>query len=276
MHLADWLNTHSGTAHLYDVERAGYTSYAMRAAIAERRVRRIRRRWLATPAAPENLLVAATLGARLSCLSAAAHFGLWHLDDGLLHLSVPPNAGHFDAGPHRAHWGRGPLPSPRYGLVEPLENALVHIADCQPFENALAVWESAQNRDAFSPEYLAGLHLRSAAANRVRTASTSLSYSGIETIPRVRLERLGIRVQQQVLVDGHRLDGLIGERLVLQIDGFAYHQADQRGRDIAADRRLVLRGYTVLRFDYKQILFDWPTVEAQILAAMARGAHLAR
>ncbi|PPL15982.1 DNA/RNA helicase, partial [Microterricola pindariensis] len=49
-----------------------------------------------------------------------------------------------------------------------------------------------------------------------------------------------------------------------------------RGRDIAADRRLVLRGYTVLRFDYKQILFDWPTVEAQILAAMARGAHLAR
>ena len=83
-------------------------------------------------------------------------------------------------------------------------------------------------------------------------------------------------MRQQVVLDGHRVDGLIGERLVLQIDGFNYHSTpEQRRKDIAGDRRLALRGYTVLRYDYTQILFTWPVVEAEILAAMARGLHLA-
>ena len=34
-------------------------------------------------------------------------------------------------------------------------------------------------------------------------------------------------------------------------------------------------GYTVLRFDYVQIMFEWPFVEGTILAAMAQGLHLA-
>ena len=132
------------------------------------------------------------------------------------------------------------------------------------------------NKGLVHPDYLAGLTLRSAAARRVRTASSSLSDSGVETIPRARLERIGIRMRQQVVLDGHPVDGLIGDRLVLQIDGFSYHSTpEQRRRDIAGDRRLTLRGYTVLRFDYKQILFEWATVEAEILAAMARGLHLA-
>ena len=46
--------------------------------------------------------------------------------------------------------------------------------------------------------------------------------------------------------------------------------------DIAHDRRLALLGYTVLRYDYRQILFDWPRVEAEILQAMAQGLHLAQ
>ena len=46
--------------------------------------------------------------------------------------------------------------------------------------------------------------------------------------------------------------------------------------DIAHDRRLALLGYTVLRYDYRQILFDWPRVEAEILHAMSQGLHLAQ
>lgn len=275
MNLVAWLNARSGIAHAGDVELAGFHRRAITAAVASGQVHRIRRRWLATPAAPEALRAAAALGARLSCLSAAARLGLWHLPDGRLHLSVPPNAGRFDNAGHCAHWGVGPVPVSRFELVEPLENALVHLADCQPFENALAVWESAQNKGMLHPDYLGGLRLHSASARRLRAASSSLSDSGIETIPRVRLERIGIRMRQQVAIDGHRVDGLIGERLVLQIDGFTYHRApEQRRSDIAADRRLVLRGYTVLRVDYKQVLFEWPLVEREILASIARGLHL--
>lgn len=274
MNLAAWLDARSGIAHSSDAARAGFTRYAIEAAVSSSAVERIRRRWLATERAPADLRIAAHHGARLSCLSVAAQLSLWHLTDGLVHLSVPPNAGRYSAVEHRAHWGGGPVQPPLLSLVEPLENALVHVADCQPFENALAVWESAQNKRLVHPDYLSGLPLRSAAARRVRAASSSFSDSGIETIPRVRLERIGVYMRQQVSIDGHRVDGLIGDRLVLQIDGFDYHSTpEQRRKDLAHDRRLALQGYTVLRFDYKQILFEWPLVEAEILAAMARGMH---
>jgi very-short-patch-repair endonuclease len=35
----------------------------------------------------------------------------------------------------------------------------------------------------------------------------------------------------------------------------------------------VTRGYVVLRFDYHQILFEWPHVLETILTAIAQGAH---
>ncbi|MFJ6654036.1 DUF559 domain-containing protein [Microbacterium sp. NPDC091313] len=64
--------------------------------------------------------------------------------------------------------------------------------------------------------------------------------------------------------------------LAIQIDGFAHHRAADRRRDIAADARLALLGYTVLRFDYRQILFEPDAVRATVVAAMAQGLHLRR
>jgi len=37
----------------------------------------------------------------------------------------------------------------------------------------------------------------------------------------------------------------------------------------------MLQGYTVLRFDYHQVMFDWPHVERAILGAIAQRRHLA-
>jgi very-short-patch-repair endonuclease len=37
----------------------------------------------------------------------------------------------------------------------------------------------------------------------------------------------------------------------------------------------VFRGYTVLRYDYKEILFEWPRVEQEILQAIAQRLHRA-
>jgi integrase len=56
--------------------------------------------------------------------------------------------------------------------------------------------------------------------------------------------------------------------------GFAHHSIpSQRRRDIAADARLVTRGYVVLRFDYHQILFEWDRLLETVVTAMAQGAH---
>jgi very-short-patch-repair endonuclease len=91
----------------------------------------------------------------------------------------------------------------------------------------------------------------------------------------VRLKRIGIAMQQQVVIDGHAVDGRIGKRLLMLVDGYGPHSAvERRRRDLRQDARLTLMGYTVLRFDYAQILFDWPFVESSILAAMAQGSHL--
>jgi len=109
----------------------------------------------------------------------------------------------------------------------------------------------------------------------VRAVASGLADSGLETLPVSRLAASGIRVDQQVLLEGHSVDGLIGDRLVLQTDGFSFHStAEQRREDIAHDRRLALLGYTVLRYDYRQVLFEWPRVEAEIRQALAQGLHL--
>jgi very-short-patch-repair endonuclease len=71
------------------------------------------------------------------------------------------------------------------------------------------------------------------------------------------------------------VDFVIGERLVIEVDGAEYHTDPVR---FEADRRrdalLSARGYRVLRFSYRLVIDDWPTVETAVLAAVARGDHL--
>lgn len=214
-------------------------------------------------------------GGRLTCDSAARHYGFWTFDDARLHVSVPRHAGRTDPNVIR-HWGVGPVAPHPLELVEPVENVLFHAARCLPHERALVIWESALRKGATSLDILHRLPLRSRRAQDLLAACSLLSDSGIETIPVSRLARIGITVRQQVELLGHRVDGLIGERLVYQIDGYDFHRdAVQRRRDIAHDRRLALAGYTVLRFDYVQVLFEWESVEQQIRLAIAARAHLA-
>lgn len=276
MELGIWLNQHGGIAHSQQVLRAGFTRFAIRQNVAGGVCARIRRDWLALPTAPMDLRAAAALGGRVACLSVARRLELWHLPDGMNHVTMPRNRAVAASDTLRVHWSTGPVPVARFALAEPIENALVHLAECQPFENALVVWDSALNKNLVTQQSLARLHLRGAAARAVRDVASGLSDSGLETLPVARLALTGIRVSQQVMLEGHKVDGLIGDRLVLQSDGFSFHSsAEQRRADIAHDRRLALLGYTVLRYDYRQILFDWPRIEHEILRAMAQGLHLA-
>lgn len=90
-----------------------------------------------------------------------------------------------------------------------------------------------------------------------------------------RLGPWGLRLRQQVRLAGRFVDLVIGESLVIQIDGFEHHSSSSdRTRDVAHDAELMLRGYTVLRFTYAQIIRDWPAVERTIARAVAAGLHL--
>ncbi|MCP2032215.1 very-short-patch-repair endonuclease [Okibacterium sp. HSC-33S16] len=275
MNVQAWLNLRDGIAHRGDAFDAGFTGYAIRKAIGEDRVRVVRRQWLYTRRCPAPLVTAASLGARLTCLTAAKQLDLWTIDDDRTHLAVARHAVVRPSAGLRLHWGEPLVPVGPFELVDPVENLLAHLADCQPFENAIVVFDSAVRKEMVNHVQLSKWQLRSRAFRRLAQATSQFSDSGIESLPVIRLRRRGIEMRQQVFIDGHPVDGLIGERLILQIDGYGPHSdPKQRRRDLAQDARLVLRGYTVLRFDYYQIMYGWDSVEATVLAAMAQGLHL--
>jgi very-short-patch-repair endonuclease len=272
--LREWLNRAGGIAHTSTARVAGFTDQDMRTAIARDDIRRLRRSWLITPAAPPPGIRAVIAGGKLTCLSEAARLGLWVPDDDTLHVSRTPTSSERLDPEIRYHWSRGPSPVARRAWREPLINVLAHVAACVPREEGLAVWSSALRLTELTHEHLARVKWAGPAARFAAANASLLSDSGLETYVVERLRPFGVRLRQQIWIEGHPVDVLVGDRLVIQIDGFEHHRtAKDRRRDIAHDARLVLLGYTVLRFDYSQVVFGWAEVESTILTAMSQGLH---
>ena len=275
--LTEWMSALGGVVHTATTIEAGYSKYVIAQAVASGAVERVRRSWLALPTADVRLRRAAEAGGRLSCVDAAAREGAWTPpSDGTTHLAFRPTASRIVGEELTQHWGDGPSPVAPHTIQDDIINILFHVARCQPVRLAFAVWESAVRLQKVDAEVLRRVRWRSPVAVELSDAVSVLSDSGTESVFVRGIRRMGLPVTQQVWVDGHRLDARIGERLLVQIDGFAHHSsAPDRRRDITADARLSLRGYTVLRFDWYQVLFDWPYVERIVRAAVAQGLHLA-
>ncbi|WP_461474347.1 endonuclease domain-containing protein [Microbacterium sp. HJ5] len=194
-----------------------------------------------------------------------------------IHLHVPPHAGPTGLGPEFdgvVHWTTPLAPASPHALVDATEDVLEHVARCLDREAALVVWESALRTERLSVEAVRRIRWMSRAAAELAQRVTGLSDSGLETIFVVRLSSWGLPIRQQIVIAGHRVDVLIGDRLIVQLDGFAFHStAAQRARDAAHDAELALRGYVVLRFTYAQVIHDWPAVERTVVRALAAGAH---
>ncbi len=193
-----------------------------------------------------------------------------------MHLHFPPN-GVSGILPDRAvrHWNVPLVPVAAHRLVESVEDTLAHVAECLPHEAALILWESAMRKEGLHSDAIRRVPWRSATAQRCAEQAQGLSDSGLETIFVDRMRPWGLPLRQQVVLAGRPVDALIAELLVVQLDGFAHHSSSaDRTRDLAHDAELRLRGYTVLRFSYSQVLHDWRFVERTLLRAIAAGAHL--
>ncbi len=99
--------------------------------------------------------------------------------------------------------------------------------------------------------------------------------SGLESILRLRLLLLGIRLDCQVEIDGvGRVDFVVGGRVILEVDGRENHVGpDRRHRDLMRDAAASAKGFETLRFDFAMVLHDWPTVVAAIEHALRRTAR---
>ncbi|MDX2375503.1 endonuclease domain-containing protein [Microbacterium sp. LRZ72] len=262
-----------GVARSARLIEAGTPKWAITDAVALGLLVRLRRVWVATPDADRELVAAARAGVVLSCVTAAKRRGLWVLDAEHLHVAVHAHSGAVHASGATVHWKAPIVPRPPGILEDALENVLVLVAGCQPREAALAVWESALRQQLVDPLSLERMPLPAAARELLASASP-WSDSGVETfvVPRLRWMRLPLR--RQVWLAGHRVDLLIGDRLVLQIDG-GHHVGAQRERDIAHDAELRLRGYHVIRIGYWQVIERWHEVQDVLMRAVAQGLHRA-
>lgn len=169
------------------------------------------------------------------------------------------------------HWRTPIQPRPPDALVDPLVNTLDAVAHCLPLEEAVAVWDSALNNKLIEYAVLARLPFKGV-AKQVLLRASRFADSGLESYVRQRLAWLRLRIVAQAWVLGHRVDFLIGERLILQIDG-AQHEGAQRTSDNTHDAELSLRGYEVIRVGYWQVVDDWPAVQQLIMMAIAQGLH---
>lgn len=270
------MQAHRGVAHSSQLRAAGVSEHEIRTAVSSGEMQRVRRSWLLSETCSPARRAAASVSGRITCVTAAAEHGLWVPDHSGFHVSVPPTRSRAGGTGIVLHWARAPIPVPRNCVDEPLLNVLFHVARCLDRSEASAIWESALRTGATTLTQLRRTQWGALAATQVLERVGDQSDSGVETTFVSIARSCGVEVRQQVLIDGHPVDALIGERLVVQLDGFEFHgQAKDRRKDLRQDARLILLGYAVLRFDYQQVMFDPRYVQETLINAIAQGLHLA-
>lgn len=263
-----------GVMRVERLRELGFRRTLLESVLAAGRLQRVRRGWVALPNVDPLLASAARRGVVLTCITQARRLGLWvHETPAAAHVGATPGSAGGKPDTIRVHWARPLLPRHPDSLVDPIENVLAIVAECEPHEQALATWDSALNKGLVTLEGLAGYDWRPA-ARRLLGEATPFSDAGLETYLRPRLRWLRHPIRIQTWIAGHRVDALIGERLVLQIDG-AHHVGQQRSEDIRHDAELRLMGYHVVRISYHQMMHEWALVQDLIMRAVAQGLHLA-
>lgn len=274
--LTSILEKHGGWIHRATLIDQGWSRTKLLAARREEGVELVRRQWLIHPRASRDIRAAARLGGVITSVSALKRYELW-VPPGLerearAHVAVKPNAGIRPDDRTVVYRSRPVVERSPRALVDALENVLSNVARRLPEAQAFAIWESAIERRLTTPEELSTVPWISAVARTLAVEVSAHSDSGVESTFVKQCRRARIPIVQQVWIAGHPVDALIGRHLVVQLDGYAFHSdAAQRRRDIAHDRKLVAMGYTVLRFSYHDVMYDWPRVEREIRAMIARG-----
>jgi very-short-patch-repair endonuclease len=246
----------------------------IRRAVASGTLARVRRGWFALPQAHPDVIVAARVGGRLSCVSALRWHGAWTLHVHAPHVRVSNGNAVNRKDSAYLHWT-----SARVGPgVDDVSESLDAAMTCLDLRALVVVIDSLANRRIVDPESLRFLLRRTARGRQAFQAHDPAAESGTETLVRLALRRLHIRVRSQVTVPGvGRVDFLVGERLVIEVDGFEWH-GDRSAfeRDRARDRELVRRGYLVIRASYRQVLDDLDAVTVAVLDIVRRRDHLWR
>jgi very-short-patch-repair endonuclease len=253
--------------------RLGYTRTDLDRALRDGRLTRIRRGWWAPPDADTSLVTAVRAGGRLSCISLLALRGVWSPNDSRVHVRVARGATVRASPGVVPHWTKEPLV--REIALDDAMDAMACAVGCLDLRNLVAAADSAANTRLIDVPAMELMLSATARGRRVLALWDPQAESGLETYVRLALRSARFPVRSQVVIDGiGRVDLLVGDRLVIELDGAAWHGgiADFE-RDRARDRALIARGYVVMRATYRQVMFELPVIVEQVRTLVRRREH---
>ena len=268
MDILEYLQKTGGVARSAQLLHAGFSRRDL-LRLRESGANQPRRGIFVLPGCDEDYQSAIRHNGRLSCASAAAHYGLWlRQQPSRLHLAC--NHGHgsgfvrhrtirFDGHP--------------FVPVAAVEDVALHALGCLPPPASTAMATSAIRLHGVSPELLA----RELRADRSGTALRALRELDLraESIVEVDAQHLfrsnGIRYEAQVFLPGiGRVDFLLDGFLIVEIDGFAFHsKREDMLRDRSRNNTSAVNGYAVLRYMPEHVWFSPDQVLAEIKAVLA-------
>ncbi len=270
--VTDILTRFNGIARGALMQRFGFSRKDLAAATHAGTIIRVRAGVFALPYADAKIVTAAAHGGALSCAAALRAWGIWVLPDESDEVHV------WMGGAGRRHVHESCSCVTHYspgtsgpGLA-PVASALVHFYRCHDHESFFAAYESAWNQRLIGARERAQIRreLPKSARWLLELASPD-AQSGLESLLRLRLHLLGIRLDSQVDIAGvGRVDFVVAGRVILEADGTLNHAGARRHNDLMRDAAASALGYETLRFDYAMIVHHWDTVIAAILPALVR------
>ncbi|MFI7059557.1 DUF559 domain-containing protein [Kribbella sp. NPDC050124] len=269
-----------GGAAAFAELRSVVSARAIRNALTAGEIRRVAKGVYALPAAPSALVAARSQGGVVSHLSAAQHWGLGVITPPRLpHVTLPPGRVRRRTGlPCVLHWANVPVLG---DVTTPLQTLL----DCfrtLPLADALAVADSALHTGLVQPDELfdAAARLRGPHRRRIRQAAAladGRSESVLESALRTLLieHGLGGFVPQWKVADADfsaRIDLANPQlRVGLEAEGFEHHGTRRAlVKDCRRNVNLVIRGWTILRFSWEDVMYDGTWVVDAVARATGR------
>lgn len=270
----DYLAQVGGVARTGQLLAAGYsrTEISRLAAVA----RQPRRGVFVLPKCQPEFEAAVRNNARVSCASAAGHYGLWLRDTPAQHhLACNHGRGHGFVRHRTVRFdGHPTLP------LAAVEDVVLHAITCLAPPASTAIATSAMRLHGVPLELLKA----QLTADRSGQALKALHQLDLraESIVEVDAQHLfranGIGYDAQVYLPGiGRVDFLIEGYLIVEVDGFAFHSSrESLRRDLGRNNASTLGGYAVLRYMPEHIWFEPERVLAEIRAVLGRRSQPAR
>ena len=290
------IRSRGGFSRRRDLLAAGCSDGQVRAALAAKRIFRVRHGWYSVPDAPDDAVRAIRVGGRLTGVAALRSYGLRVPFRPTVDVVVPSHANRLrnpvDRGrrlcpddPVRVHWTDAPRQSVDPGSWRvSLDDALVVVLATEGRDIAVACCSAVMHVERWSERRMDAVFARAPAqVQRWRQLVNRRDESHGETFVRLWTGDIGIFLESQpALPGGGRLDFRASQNCYIEIDG-AQHDPKWTGEDSggsswqsdhARDTLVAISGGQVLRWTYLQLYTAWQHCVAALERAVADDLEL--